>query len=267
MADSLSRALSDLYAKEGSGGGWEFFTIRGAATNPAGVRLTPAGPGESFVTNPNPTVAFTSLTALTPLTRVQQLGPGDGPVTFVATQEGVNLRLLADGTVLDAVGVPATTGPLTRGESEAIAIADKFVADNIGDSSLQRSETRTISHREGDALTRVSYRTVRAGRPASEQVVIEVDRRSGAVVYFTHAQGTPSTTEFEVTAEQAIATASATTGQASGVARASADIWDQARWLVIIDNGLHGRPDALVPAVTRVYVDATTGAVLQIETT
>lgn len=269
VATALARANTDLVAKEGTSGGWNAYVLGGALSNPGGVKLKPAGDGTIGNSQPaTATPAYETFAELTPASRVTSADPDLSQVTSVETAEGVSYRTRADGSVLDAVGVPATSGDITLSQADALAAAERFVRRNVGDftDSWLLTHADPISHQGGDALTLLQWRTGFAGTPGSRAITVEIDRRSGAITYFADTRGAASAAEFTVTEADAIAAARAVAGD-EGQASASADVWDTTRWIVTIDRGLTGRPGARVPDVERVEIDARTGNVLAHTTT
>lgn len=261
---ALSRARSDLVAKEGKAGGWDKYVIRGAVSNPAGVRLKPAGNGEPLNSQPLATLPFTAFGQLTPTATTSTEGPDGAELTDVTTAEGVQYRQRQDGTVLDAVGTPSTEGEVTLTAAQARAAAAEFAAANVPGfgTDWRLTADETVSHIEGDAVRLLRWRTVADSRDAAREVTVELDRRSGAVVYFSAAQGTADTAAFPVTAAQAEATARELTGDHTTAATVTADTWHASRWTVTFDRGLAGWSKAPVPDVDRVEIDARTGKVL-----
>ncbi|MDG9715222.1 PepSY domain-containing protein [Streptomyces sp. DH24] len=264
ISTALYRARTDLVAKEGSAGGWNNYVIRGAVSNPAGVRLKPAGSGEPLNSQPLATVPFTTFSGLTATSSTTTDGPDGAELTDVTTAEGVQYRQRQDGTVLDAVGTPSTEGEVRLSAADARTAAQDFAKANVPgfgpDWRLVTDEP--VSHIEGDALRLLRWRTVADGRDAAREVTVELDRRSGAVVHFSAARGTADSAAFPVTAEQAEATARELTGDHTTAATVVADTWNTSRWTVTFDRGPTGRPDARVPDADRVEMDARTGEVL-----
>lgn len=265
-ATALARARTDLLAKEGSAGGWDGYQIHGSVRNPGAVLLRPAGSGAPLTSDPVPSPDFLGFGSLTTTDVVDGVGTSGEPVREVRSQEGVTYRQRADGSVIDAIGTPSESGPLTLSEAEAAARADRFVSAVLGHAAetLVRTSAAPTGHGEGQQLVRSVYRTDQFGR---RQVVVEVDRRTSAVVYFAdvHAEGTgTSATVDEATA---VRIAREHTRLDAAVAHASADTWDAARWIVTLDAGTSGRAGFEVPHVARVTVDAETGDVIRSEST
>ncbi|WP_338783929.1 PepSY domain-containing protein [Streptomyces sp. DG1A-41] len=264
VSTALSRARSDLVAKEGSAGGWDKYVVRGAAANPGAVKLKPAAEGEPFNSQPVATPTFSSPASLTPVSTTSAEGPSGEPLTTVHTAEGVEYRTDADGSLYDLVGVPSTSGEQSLDAAEVRAAAEEFVGRNVpgwsADWELVAEES--VSHIAGDAVTLLRWRPTEAGHPGAREVTVEVDRRTGAVTYLSAARGTAGTAGFVVTAEEAVAAARAAIGDDHGTATATPDTWDTSRWTVTVDRGLTGRPGAETPDVERVTVDARSGAVL-----
>ncbi|MFF3286208.1 hypothetical protein [Streptomyces sp. NPDC003023] len=267
VSTALSRARSDLVAKEGSAGGWDRYVIRGAAAAPGSVRLKPAGEGEPLNSRPVATPQFSTVSALTPVRTTTTQGPAGEPFTTVETAEGIEYRTAADGSLADLVGTPTTEGDVRLDAEETRAAAERFVERNVAgwDASRQLVTEEPVSHLEGDALTLLTWRPVdAAGRSGASQVTVEVDRRTGAVTYLSAARGAAAGTAaaFAVGHDEAISAARAAIGDDRGTATAVADTWNAGRWTVTVDRGLTGRPGTEVPDVERLEIDARTGLVL-----
>ncbi|WP_443321472.1 PepSY domain-containing protein [Streptomyces sp. 7N604] len=263
VSTALARARTDLVAKEGTAGGWDKYVIRGAVSNPGGVKLKPAGPGQPLDSQPVATAAFPGFAQLTPETTTTSQGPDGTEVTNVTTAEGVLYRVRPDGSILDAVGTPTTSGDTALSAGEARAEAQRFIQANVpGFSSDWRLVTdEAVSHLDGDALQLLQWRTVEAGRAGAREVTTEIDRRTGAVTYLSANHGS-ATADFRLTAEDAVAAARTAIGETTGTVSAEPDTWNASRWLVTVDRGLTGRSDAQVPDVERVEIDSRDGAVL-----
>ncbi|MGW4209759.1 PepSY domain-containing protein [Lentzea sp. NPDC004789] len=253
VANALAWARTDLIAKEGSAGGWDRYVIRGSVADPGAVTLTPAAPGEPLTSRP--TQNYQSFDTLT-VTRTSSSGDG---LTIVDTAEQVRLRRTANGRVLDAVGTPATSGPVLLDEAAAVRRAREFAG-----AGSSPAESGPISHVADDAVTHVVFRQSHPG--GTRQVIVEVDRRSGAVVYYADLAAAGSG-DAVISRDEAISKARKAIGVTDGTATATADVWDVARWTVTIDRGLQGRSSAPVPDVRRVVVDARSGAIIHIART
>ncbi|MBT2404929.1 hypothetical protein J7F00_15555 [Streptomyces sp. ISL-21] len=274
VSTALARARTDLVVREGNAGGWDKYVIRGAVANPGGVVLKPAGAGQPLdsqplATQPVPTPAFSGFTQLTPVASTSSEGPDGAEVTNVTTAEGVQYRTRADGSVLDAVGTPTTSGETSLSPERARETALRFLQDNVAGFSAdwQFVDDEAVSHLDGDALRLLRWRAVEAGQAGTREVTVEIDRRTGAVVYLSAAGGQADAASFPVSRDDAIAAARAAVGDDHSPATAVGDTWDTSRWTVTIDRGLAGRSDAQVPDVEQVQVDALTGAVLARTTT
>lgn len=267
VSTALARARTDLVAKEGSAGGWDRYVIRGAAAAPGSVKLKPAGEGEPLNSRPVATPQFTTTAALTPVRTATTQGPAGEPLTTVETAEGVEYRSAADGSLVDLLGTPTTSGEVRLGVDETRAVAQEFVQRNVAgwDSSWQLTAAEPVSHLEGDALTLLTWRPVGDdGHADARQVTVEIDRRTGAVTYLSTTQGAAAgkASAFTVDRDQAVHVARAAIGDDRGAATAVADTWNADRWTVTVDRGLTGRPGAEVPDVERLEIDARTGDVL-----
>jgi hypothetical protein len=263
VSTALARARTDLVAKEGKAGGWDRYVIRGAVSNPGGITLKPAAAGQPLGSQPLATEGFTSFAQLTPVASTTSQGPDGGPVTEVTTAEGVEYRVRPDGSILDAVGIPTTSGEISLTTEQARDAARQFVSDNVtGFSSDWRLVTdEAVSHLDGDALRLLRWRTVEDGKAGAREVTAEIDRRTGAVTYLSANRGS-STADFRLTAEEAIAAARSAIGDTAGTASAEPDIWNASRWVVTVGRGLTGRDDARMPDVERLENDSRDGTVL-----
>lgn len=263
VSTALARARTDLVAKEGNAGGWDKYVIRGAVANPGGVTLKPAAAGQPLNSQPLATEAFTSFTQLTPVVSTTSQGPDGSAVTDVTTAEGVQYRTRPDGSVLDSVGTPTTSGEITFSADQAREAAQRFVHDNVTGFSAdwQLVTDEAVSHLDGDVVLLLRWRAVEAGKANAREVTAEIDRRTGAVTYLSANRGS-ATADFRLTAEDAIAAARSAIGDTAGTANAQPDIWNASRWVVTVDRGLTGRSDAQVPDVERLEIDSRDGTVL-----
>lgn len=266
VATALANAHTDLVNKEGNGGGWGRWQITGSVPNPGQVRVSPAGWGEPFTSQPTAqtgVAAYSSLDELTPVSSTELSSPA-GPTTAVTTQEGVIYRLRADGRLYDVAAPTASAGQIQLSmddaQAAALAFAERYAAEF--DASWQLVEAATASHVQGDTIAQFQWRPVAAQLPGPAQVTVEIDRRTGAVTYFSATRGPATTAAFFITQAEAIAKARAVVGNDEGVATATGDTWQTSRWIVTIDRGLSGRSEAQVPDVDRIEIDARTGEVL-----
>lgn len=264
IATALSYARSDLVAKEGNSGGWYRYVIRGAVTNPSAMKLTPAGSGTPWNSQPLATEAYASFAELTPTSTATSTGPDGTPITTVITAEGVEYRALSDGRVFDAVATPSTSGDPTLTHSEARDTALRFAHTNVSGFSAEWAPIadEPISHVEDDLVHLFRWRPVEAGQAAAREVTIEVDRRTGAVVYFSATRGQATTAGFPISESEAIDIARRVIGDDRGTATAEADTWHTSRWIVTVNRGPAGRPEAQVPDSDRIEINARTGEVL-----
>lgn len=261
---ALAWARTDLVAKEGSAGGWDRYVIRGAVSNPAAVVLKPAAPGQPWNSQPLATETFQTFSALTPTGSTVSSGPDGTSLTTVSTVEGVEYRTGPDGAVYDAVGTAASTGEVTLSAAQARAAAYRFASDNVAGFSADWAlvTDEPVSHLAGDTVQLLRWRPLMAGHAAAREITIEIDRRTGAVVYFSATRAKSSNIHVAITAAEAIAKARDAIGSQDGHATAAADIWNTSRWTITIDRGLTGRPEARVPDVEQIEIDARTGDVL-----
>ncbi|MBA2944859.1 PepSY domain-containing protein [Streptomyces himalayensis] len=233
------------------------------------MKLKPAGAGEPLDSDPLATEAFPGFAQLTLVTTTTSTGPDGTEVADVITAEGVLYRARPDGTVLDAMGTPTTSGEVALSTDQARETAQRFAEANLlgFTTDWQIVADEPISHLAGDALQLLRWRPVDAGKAGAREVTVEIDRRTGAVVYFSATgggadAGEEPTAAFAVSESEAVAAAREAVGDDRGIATAVADTWQTSRWIVTVDRGLTGRPEALVHDVDRIEIDARTGAVL-----
>jgi hypothetical protein len=267
ISTALSRARTDLVNKEGNAGGWDRYTIRGSVSYPASTRLTPSGNGTPLTSQPYGIRAYSSFAELTTISSRSGTS-SEGDATEVVTEEGVLYRLRSDGTVLDAVAPVATTGDTTVTEAAARESVASFLATNIPgfDARWTLVEQRDISHVDGDEVESLRYvKSVGVGR-YDEEVTVELDRRTGAVVYLLAGRTPFTTAAARTTREEAIASA-LSVADGTGDVTATLQQWGQPRWIVTIDRGTEGRDQMQTPDLEQITVDARTGEVLITSTT
>lgn len=279
---ALQKAVSDLIAKEGRGRGYQRYRIHGSVDQPGSVRLKPAGSGEPLTSDPSwevervdGTAAYAAVAALTPTATSTSTGGPAGPLTEVRTAQGVDYRLDAGGELFDLSAATATSGAVTYSMDQARQMAHAFAREHADgfDGTWSLVEEQSLSHVGDDSLGRFGWRPDVDGRSGPRQVVVEVDRRTGAVTYYLDAAAQAGGTEFALSREQAVdaarRTAGALTGQL-GAEQISAvpDVWDRPRWVVTLDRGLRGPEGGhQTPDVLQIDIDAATGAVLAVSGT
>lgn len=124
VATALSKARTDIVAKEGSAQGWGAYRIGGSVSTPGSTRIKPSTAGQAATSRPFGLEPFT----LTDLT-VTSSAPGTsaiGDTTERSTTEGVTFRTLKDGTLLDLHAPASTLGELALGLSKAREAAIAF---------------------------------------------------------------------------------------------------------------------------------------------
>lgn len=258
VANALSLARSDLVAKEGNAGGWNLYRISGSVSAPGSVRVTPAGYGQGFTSQPFGLTPFT----VAQLTPVATTSGDSGATTDVTTQEGVFYRVDTSTGRLRDLTAPASTTGETRLDLPAAATAGRdFVAAHVPGFTerwVLEGNSR-VTHVDGEELASQRWRSVTAGGlPGPALADVEVDLRTGAVTYLSSASAAPATTAFDVDRDRALEIA-AEAIDLGGAVTATADVWDTPRWTVTVDRGL----DGLVPDVDRVVIDGVSGAVTQ----
>lgn len=260
VSNALSKAKTDLVAKEGDAGGWGAWRIGGSVTSPGSVKLKPAGSGTELTSHPAGISPYTlsglDITGAAPGTSAM------GPTTEVDTGEGVSFRRLAETDELLDVTAPASTkGDTALTLEQAETAARTFMATEwrtLG-TTWELVERASIDHSAGEKLASFQWRRVSAdGVLGAAIAMVEVDRRTGAVTYFSHTRATPSATSFSVSEAEALDAAAAVIDTARGDVSLVKDVWNRPRWTVTVDRGL----DGLVPDVDRVVIDGVTGEVL-----
>ncbi|SFC22383.1 hypothetical protein [Streptomyces aidingensis] len=303
LLTALALARTELVAREGHSGGWHRYVIRGAST----------GAHDALPFGPTVTRPFAGFHELTPVSVASSPAPAASrPVeestglTEVATAEGVVYRVRPDGSVLDAVGTPSTAGPVRLSAEGARLAARRFAEAQVpgfgsgADDGWLLTADEPAGHLDGDALRLLCWRPLWSGVPGAREVSVEIDLRSGAVVYFADVRGTAAEAAagpggFPVSAAQATVAARRLAGDLTAPATAEADIWHTGRWTVTLDRGNWGGggddrrrpgprqdqhqhrdqdrskdeyqgtgagPELRFPRIERIEVDAHTGAVL-----
>jgi hypothetical protein len=258
VANALSKARTDLVGKEGSAGGWGTYQIAGSVPSPGSVRITPVGAGTAMTSQPLGVDPY-SMSSLTVATSTSGTSPM-GETQEVETTEGISYRRLAATSKLLDVAAPASTdGAITLSVADAETAARGFVereSNTLDGWALV--DSRTMSHTDGERLAAFEWRVLNEGVPGADIVTVEVDRRTGAVTYFSHVWANPDASEFALTADEATAIASGLVDVAGAQVSAAPDVWNRPRWTVTVDRGL----DGLVPDVDRLVIDGLTGDVL-----
>ena len=175
---------------------------------------------------------------------------------------GTIVRRDAAGQLVSRIAEATTAGAvaLTAGEAEARAVAflERELPGFAG-GDYRVAEAGTVSHLAGDALWRAEWRTQSGGIDGPAAAEIEVDRRTGEVVYYARAAASDPGRPFTVSEEQAARTAITFAGGGT-VVSTRRRVWDGSQWLVELDLGTdaHG-----VERRSTVTIDAATGAVLR----
>lgn len=268
VRDALSLARADVFAAEGNNWGYDQWAVGGAAVDPGAVRFTPASGGALNVFGwnfiPQPPVPTQSLNLASLITtRQRSIAVNDRAFTDHETAEGVSYRLDENGALVNFLAPATTSGHSKVSNEQAIVAGADFAAAHVSWFDRQAFSTtavRKTAHSMGESLLAIEWRPVDAGRVAGPSVVrAEVDLRTGNVVALTALRATPNPTSFKVTKDQAIATARAALGGATGaVEDATQDEWARPRWTIRIDRG----QSALgTPVKSIVVIDAHTGDV------
>ncbi|MBV9309543.1 MAG: hypothetical protein JOZ73_01855 [Solirubrobacterales bacterium] len=230
LRGALSRARADLFRHEGHNYGYQSWAIAGAVRNPGAIKLRPARRGAKNLHH--------------------------GPAVVVRDrQEGV-VEYAADAS---------TSGKQQIDARRARQIAIKFLTRNVrwfGHSRMHVESEVPSSHAPGEALTELTFRSSLDGKPGPQSADTEVDRRNGHVVYAAAVDAHPSRAKrrFRISKARAIAIARAVTGDREIGAKASADIFRNARWTVTLLD-LDG---SFLPFVYKVAINASNGRVQEV---
>jgi hypothetical protein len=262
---ALSRARTDLVTKEGDAGGWDRYQVHGSVANPGAVRLSPAGSGELLGTDPVPATPFTTVSSLTPVHAQTQGDGAGGLLTAVTTAEGISYRTDGAGHLIDLVAQPTLHGAIALSEADALTVARRFItANGLTAPPDAVPTTARVSHGPGDALVLIDYRTTDAGLAGPARLSLEVDLRSGAVVYLATAHGAAresGVTTPVLTRQAAEEIALTALPYADPVVHSvTAEVWDRATWTVEVSDP--STADAPFPVRRRISVDGATGEVV-----
>ncbi len=226
---ALAKARADLVTKEGSAGGWDTWYVRGAAAFPADVRLAPASSGQPLNSKPFGIEPFHPLSL--PIANASPTSIGGSQFTDVQAQGGVFYRLDPSGDLVALIAPSSTQG--------------------------------TAELTEQDALSRAwAWRSLLGGVPGPALLTIEVDARTGSVIYLVATDVKPEESAFALSRADAIRIAGRFATDWSRV-DASQDVWGRPRWVV----RLYRDRDARFPDVTEVLVDGVTGSILSVRKT
>lgn len=160
----------------------------------------------------------------------------------------------------------STRGEVKLDEGEARKTALEFLSTYVDRFDLGRFEptdSGEITHLKDDALYRFTWRPKRDGRPGSAVVAVEVDRRTGAVVFLSAVEPKArSTEEFAISKEEAVDAARKKAGGGE-LKSVRADFWERPRWTVTIDQR-DGEP---TPRLVKVVIDGESGEVASMSST
>lgn len=258
VGTALSKARADLVAAEGNAGGWDAWQVQGAVRSPLDVRIAPAGwgqPLDSKVLGIDPFDPF-SLN----VTSAKPVSVGSLSYTEHTTAEGVSYRRDSSSGELAWMSAPASTeGEGRFSEEQALDIARSFAQSHLsyfGD-AFELVGRAPVSHTPGNELVEFRWRPRAQGLHGPASVTVAIDLRKGSVIDFAATLHRPSTTRFEVSKEQAIATVLRRTGFGR-VVSAQADLWTGPRWTVTVDRGMRGR----FPDLSEFVVDGGSGELL-----
>jgi hypothetical protein len=263
ISTALSKAVADLIALEGSAGGWDGWLIRGAATAPGDVRLIPAREGTPLDSKPFGIDPFNPLQLSVAASR--DVTVSGVRYTDVDTREGVSYRIETDTGRLTFITAPAALeGDPRFTMSMAEAVAREFARSHVSwvrIDEMTLRESIAIAHVYGEQRYRFRWRPLSAELEGPRHLVVEVDARTGSVVFLAAAEQ-PEHGSRSVSASDAAALAHRVAPGAT-VTTVTGDVWGVSRWTVELARE---RADGL-PDVTKVVIDAATGAVLSIAKT
>lgn len=260
VRDALSKATADLVTLEGDPQGWQNWYARGGVDDAGAVTITPAANGTAYNMHPMGVEPFDPA-ELVDVDQSTSTIDGRTVIDHI-TEQGVSYRTDAgSGDLLWLAAPAALSGAVTMTADQARESALEFVGDNVkwfSAGSMDLQEQTSAHHGLGDALSRFVWRTRQGSTANPAYVLVEVDRKTGAVVTFIATRKAPLTGLATITRDVAIAAARAVVGALGQVTAAEYQPWDRKRWVITIDRGTRG----LFRDVLRVVVDATTGTVV-----
>ncbi|MFC4078312.1 hypothetical protein ACFOUO_16055 [Salinithrix halophila] len=265
VGNSLSKARNDLVVKEGNDGGYGSYYIDGAVNYPSSTRLTSPDWGESWNSEPFGIDPFDPVALHVVATSEETI---DGiEYKDIHTKEGVEIRRKANTNELVWLQAPTSTkgGQEPISKEEALEKGRSFAQEQVnGFKNMELVKAEEVIHIPGDTLYTFTWRPKNNGVWGASQVTAEVDRRTGAVVYFSANRKNASTDPLKVTKEEAIKMAKRVAGEGE-IQGAIAEVWDKPRWVVTMDHGnrnttINGQTLSF-PSRTQVIVDGTTGDV------
>jgi hypothetical protein len=260
VRDALSKATADLVGLDGDPQGWQNWYARGAVDDAAAVTITPTDYGVGYNAHPLGIEPFDP-SELVDVDQTTSTVDGRSVIDH-STRQGVSYRTDAATGDLLWLGAPAAlSGAVMLTVDQARASALTFVDDNVkwfSADTMDLQEQADMHHGAGDALSRFVWRPREGSAAGPAYVLVEVDRKTGAVVTFI-AEHKPALSGLPtITRDVAISAAQAAAGLVGEFTHADYQPWDRKRWVITIDHGSRGR----FRDVVRVIVDATTGAVL-----
>ena len=196
---ALQEAERDLVRQTGRTWGYDGWAVSGASHDPGSLRLTLPG-------------ARAAATEAPPSARGR-----DG-----------------EGDVVSYTASATTHGATKLSAASARAAAWRFLArqdPHLGGGRLQLMAERRLSHEPDEMLEGLEFRSRHDGIPGPAVAELEVDLRSGAVVYLAAGQVVPSSSRFAISRRTAIRAALAVFHDAA-VRAATRDVWSYPRWTV-----------------------------------
>lgn len=253
IVTALAQARTDLVAREGDDKGWGSYRIAGAASNPGGVKLRPAGPGSTTLSAL--TIGTTPVSLAHLMTQAQR-NSARGSFTRA---DGTTLRVDSAGRPLDVTAPAALRGVDIMGRTTATKVAQRFLSDWPGSDSLAHQPPSSIHlthHVRGEHLVAVAWRPT--GRRGT-QALVEVDRRTGSVTYaaLSKAPRLRDASHMTVDKTMAVSIARAALRERASLVSVERDPWNRSLWVVHLRGP---EPDGM-PNHALVSVNGVTGEV------
>ena len=160
------------------------------------------------------------------------------------------------GDLVEFSAPAATSGATHLSGIAARSAATRFLtkhAPHIASAHLTIVSQRRASHGAGEELESFIYRSHIAGIPGPAIALLEVDLRTGKVVFEAAGRATPSTTRFAITRPRAEIAALAAIGGRGRILSVSQDIWSYPRWTATLQQG---------GSLQKVELDAANGRVV-----
>lgn len=257
LETALNKARSDLVAKEGSAAGWDEYFITGTVESPERITLASAPEGEPFTSDP--AGAGSVLAKPPPPPSTERIGGRE--LAVHTTEDGAILRTdLATGEFVDYTAGAASNGGEHIDEEEAIARAEAFLGERVPDfEHFSMTDESRAEHGPGDARTAFTWRTMIQDAYGPSRIDVEIDRRTGSIVYASVARTTAPAGSPPIDEGEALELAHTLADGEVATAHAELDAWDGSwRWTVTLRHSSSDRH----PDVRRFIIDATSGELL-----